>query len=69
MIAKLMAPCTGPSRSTMKPVSAYAAAPISSSQTKRLKRSPDIAKPHIAPSATSISASKRRAASRMNVSE
>ena len=47
VIAKLTAPCTGPSFSTWKPVSAYAAAPISSSQTKRLKRSPDIAKPHM----------------------
>ena len=68
-MAKLTAPCTGPSRSTWNPVSAYAAAPISSSQTKRLKRSPDMAKPHIAPRATSMSASKRRVASPMNVSE
>src|SRR3954466_5896930 len=56
--AKLIAPCSGPSSSTLKPASAYAATPISSNQTNMLKRSPVRAKPVMPAQKTSIRTSK-----------
>src|SRR4029079_15493994 len=67
--AKLIAPCSGPSSSTLKPASAYAATPISSNQTNMLKRSPVSAKPVMPAQKTSIRMSKCSAASRMYVHE
>src|SRR3954447_15265687 len=67
--AKLIAPCSGPSSSSLNPASAYAATPISSNQTNMLKRSPLSAKPAIAPANTSTSALYARAASLRYVQE
>ena len=59
MMPKVSPPCTADLSSIFIPVSAYAAAPISSKNTNMSKTSPDSAKPLIPAANSSMSAWNR----------